>query len=147
MESIWILSGVHQEFTRSPSGFVAQCNLQPIGQHMSDKYRVRPYTIFQYPGDVVFIPAYCAHQVSCYIYVSVPYNLCIDQVANCADAIQDHLWFYLRRQSQQNTSSCWWDLTPTSFPLMGWRWHSLGGRCNRAHNVPILCTHVAVSSL
>jgi JmjC domain, hydroxylase len=36
-----------------------------------EKYGIRPYTIFQYPGDVVLIPAYCAHQV-----------------ANCADAIK-----------------------------------------------------------
>jgi len=28
-----------------------------------EKYRIRPYTIVQYPGDIVFIPAYCAHQV------------------------------------------------------------------------------------
>jgi lysine-specific demethylase 3 len=33
------------------------------------KYRIKPYTIFQYPGEVVFIPAYCAHQVSRYNYV------------------------------------------------------------------------------
>lgn len=26
-------------------------------------YGVRPFTIHQYPGDIVFIPAYCAHQV------------------------------------------------------------------------------------
>ena len=27
------------------------------------KYNVRPYTIIQHPGDAVFIPAGCAHQV------------------------------------------------------------------------------------
>jgi hypothetical protein len=26
-------------------------------------YGIRPYTFYQYPGQVVFIPAYCAHQV------------------------------------------------------------------------------------
>jgi lysine-specific demethylase 3 len=29
-----------------------------------EKYGIRPYTIYQYPGDIVFIPSYCAHQVS-----------------------------------------------------------------------------------
>ena len=38
-------------------------------KRLFEEYRIRPYTIFQYPGDVVFIPAYCAHQVSCYICV------------------------------------------------------------------------------
>ena len=27
------------------------------------QYGIRPYTIRQYPGDLVFIPAYCAHEV------------------------------------------------------------------------------------
>jgi hypothetical protein len=37
-----------------------------------EKYRVRPYTIYQYPNQAVFIPAYCIHQVSYYIDVQVP---------------------------------------------------------------------------
>jgi hypothetical protein len=32
-------------------------------EHLALKYNIRPYTILQYPGDVVFIPAGCAHQV------------------------------------------------------------------------------------
>ena len=30
------------------------------------KYSVHPFTISQYPGEAVFIPAGCAHQVSCH---------------------------------------------------------------------------------
>lgn len=33
-------------------------------QEMLDRYRVRPYTIRQFVGEAVFIPAGCAHQVS-----------------------------------------------------------------------------------
>jgi hypothetical protein len=29
-----------------------------------EQYRILPYTIRQYPGEAVFIPAYCAHQVA-----------------------------------------------------------------------------------
>jgi hypothetical protein len=32
---------------------------------LADKYSVRPYTIVQHPGDAIFIPAGCAHQVCC----------------------------------------------------------------------------------
>jgi hypothetical protein len=31
-----------------------------------EKYGVQPYTVHQYPGQAVFIPAGCAHQVCCY---------------------------------------------------------------------------------
>ena len=52
-------------------------------------YGVRPYTIYQYPGKVVFIPAYCAHQVCLYIYVINFCDLTLEmQVANLADGIK-----------------------------------------------------------
>jgi hypothetical protein len=35
------------------------------------KYGIRPHTVYQYPGDVVFIPAYCPHQVSHLLCVAV----------------------------------------------------------------------------
>jgi hypothetical protein len=40
-------------------------------KRLFEKYGIRPYTIFQFPGDVVLIPAYCAHQVRSCTYVSV----------------------------------------------------------------------------
>jgi hypothetical protein len=33
-------------------------------RRLFEKYGIRPYTIRQYPGEAVFIPAYCAHQVA-----------------------------------------------------------------------------------
>ena len=33
-------------------------------QHFFEQYRILPYTVRQYPGEAVFIPAYCAHQVA-----------------------------------------------------------------------------------
>ena len=35
-------------------------------------YGVRPYTIRQYPGDVVFIPGYCAHEVRPFLTFTFP---------------------------------------------------------------------------
>jgi lysine-specific demethylase 3 len=35
-------------------------------------YGIRPYTIYHYPNQVVYIPAYCAHQVSYDVNVQVP---------------------------------------------------------------------------
>jgi lysine-specific demethylase 3 len=44
-------------------------NLTPdLLERLFTKYGVRPITVAQYPGDIVFIPAYCAHQV----YVNLP---------------------------------------------------------------------------
>jgi hypothetical protein len=34
-------------------------------QRLATKYCVRPYTIHQHPGEAVYIPAGCAHQVCC----------------------------------------------------------------------------------
>ena len=36
---------------------------------LATKYAVHPFTIWQRPGEAVFIPAGCAHQVSCYLYL------------------------------------------------------------------------------
>jgi JmjC domain, hydroxylase len=33
-------------------------------QRFFEQYHILPYTIRQYPGEAVFIPAYCAHQVA-----------------------------------------------------------------------------------
>jgi lysine-specific demethylase 3 len=49
---------------------------------------VRPFMVRQYPGDIVFIPAYCAHQVSIHLH---PYLFATDtlrQVANYTDCIK-----------------------------------------------------------
>jgi hypothetical protein len=32
-------------------------------QRLNNGYGIRPYTIYQYQGEAVYIPAYCAHQV------------------------------------------------------------------------------------
>ena len=37
---------------------------QDMLQRLFQKYGIRPYTIRQYPGEAVFIPVYCAHQVA-----------------------------------------------------------------------------------
>jgi hypothetical protein len=33
-------------------------------RRLFEKYGIRPYGVHQYPGEAVFIPAYCAHQVA-----------------------------------------------------------------------------------
>jgi hypothetical protein len=42
--------------------------------HMFKKCGVHPYTICQYPGDLVFIPAYCMHQVGPFILFTPLHN-------------------------------------------------------------------------
>jgi hypothetical protein len=68
-------------------------NLTPdLLERFFNKYDVRPVTIHQYPGDIVLIPAYCAHQVYplCFVYivVSSPSDYTLMQVANRADCIK-----------------------------------------------------------
>jgi lysine-specific demethylase 3 len=38
-------------------------------ERLFKKYGVRPITIRQYQGEIVFIPAYCAHQVRIRLYI------------------------------------------------------------------------------
>ena len=51
------------------------------------KYGICPMTIRQYAGDIIFIPAYCAHQV--YLYLSHLFTAdTLAQVANYTDCIK-----------------------------------------------------------
>jgi lysine-specific demethylase 3 len=50
----------------------------PLLARLATTYRIHPYTIFQTPGDAVFIPAGCAHQVSvrCHVTVHILISIC-----------------------------------------------------------------------
>ena len=64
-------------------------NLTPdLRERLFTKYGVRPITVALYPGDIVFIPAYCAHQV--YFHLPPPLFVAdtLAQVANRADCIK-----------------------------------------------------------
>lgn len=64
-----------REFLRAEGGFSGPgdpihsqsvCLIPRWLARLEAKHRVRPYTIYQKPGDVVFIPAGCVHQVHQY---------------------------------------------------------------------------------
>ena len=35
-----------------------------MNEQFYNKYKIRPYRIYQHPGECIIIPAGCAHQVS-----------------------------------------------------------------------------------
>ena len=55
-----------------------------LRQALFDDYGVKSYRIYQRPGDGVFIPAGCAHQVSlCYLFGFSSAKLLIDRLRTC----------------------------------------------------------------
>jgi lysine-specific demethylase 3 len=67
-----------------------------------EKYGVRSWRIYQKPGDAVFIPAGCAHQVGSLLQDSVQLLIIILQVCNLADCIKVAVDFV----SPENLSRC-----------------------------------------
>jgi len=88
-------------------------------RRLFDKYGILPYTVRQYPGDAVFIPAYCTHQV-----------------ANLADAIKvasdffsisniQRTQYLVEEFRQQRLASSWGDDVLQFYLTLWYAWGSL----------------------
>src|SRR5215471_15649293 len=56
---------------------------------LATKYAIHPFTILQHPGEAVFIPAGCAHQVSHHLHLlAVSWIDLTWKVSNESDAIK-----------------------------------------------------------
>jgi len=65
----------HCAFTGPDDPIHAQCfYMTPtMLDRFADEYNIRPYRIYQHPGQCVIIPAGCAHQVSKFLCLRSPY--------------------------------------------------------------------------
>jgi hypothetical protein len=116
-------------------------NMTPdLLEHLYKKYGVRPVTIHQYPGDIVLIPAYCAHQVyPLFWIISSPSDCTIIQVANRADCIKVASDFLsidnLRRTEslvgelrRQRLAAAYGDDVLAFYVTLWYAWQSLSGQ-------------------